>query len=907
MQIKYRILSTFLIVSLSVLTISFGVSFYIHNKIITTFHDVGGEKLPGTIALSRMASELYHIQILLDKYQVSSEETVRNEIEQSLITLDEHYTAHKLFHQQHADIHVSPEIIDEFSRLIARYLLLSQKQNSSVELIKLKYQISEIVEKFTKFVTPHMDKEISESFKKVNEINDLEKFSEYILLFGSLFILLLAVSVSIYLSGHLANPIIELTNIVKQVAAGNLDIQAQINTDDEIGKLGHAFNRMTKEIQAHRIKLEKSNYMLSHANKLAKLGHWEWDLESNQQYWSDQMYALYGLTKEQGPIPLKEVKNHFTQSSWVILQNKINTCLETGKPYQSDIEIIRPNGTTLWVMARGQAVKNKRDKIHKLVGTLQDINDRKTHELEILKLSTVIQQSPENVIITNPNSEIEYVNDSTIQNSGYSRDEIIGQNPNIFASGKTPAQTYMDMWASLKQGLSWKGEFINKRKDGTEYTEFARIIPILDQESEVIHYVAVKEDITEKKRNEKELDNYREHLEEQVEERTRELEIAKKDAESANASKSLFLANMSHEIRTPMNGVIGMTHLALQTNLDSTQRDYIQKAHLSAQNLLGIINDILDFSKIEAGKLEVETTNFSMPAVLQNTLNFVKFKADESNIKLVVNFDKDVPRFFIGDPLRIGQILTNLVTNAIKFSGEGESVIISLVLKSTDQDTFTIHFSVKDNGIGISSEIQQKLFQSFSQADSSTTRKHGGTGLGLRISKELVELMKGKIWVDSEVGKGSDFQFILPLKKADKESVERQIDNLGLEKEIEKLKGKKFLLVDDDEINQEVARKLLVNTGVTVITAYNGLEALSTLESQGFDLVLMDCMMPEMDGYEATKKIRENENYNKLPVIAMTANAMKQDVDKVLSVGMNDHIAKPINPNEMFLTILKWV
>ena len=661
---------------------------------------------------------------------------------------------------------------------------------------------------------------------------------------------------------------------------------------------------------------------------------------------------------------------------------------------------------------------------------LQDITLR-VQETE--RLEKMLEHLPVCMVIMNQNDEVEQINQTGIELLGFERDEIVGNPVDLFI----PQEQVESHKALLKKFFqeeavidtrSLERDFKVKHKSGKLIEIQAVYTPVHFYNG--LYAAVMVRDIT--------LDRQAEFA----------LLEAKRISDDASKAKSDFLANMSHEIRTPMNAIMGMSHLALGCELDRKPKNYVSKVYKAAESLLGIINDILDFSKIEAGKLDIEIIEFSLHDTFADLANIIGLKAGEKNLELLFDISPEVPVMLKGDPLRLNQILINLAGNAVKFTEQGQVVISVNVVTNVSTshcDDINLEFSVKDSGIGMDDEQQKKLFQSFSQADSSTTRKYGGTGLGLTISKNLVELMHGQIWLESKAGEGSCFSFTTRLQVSDvinNKLIEQQKsfladkrilivdDNLlaldvlssilksfhchvvpansgeeaielvkqatlafdfimldwnmpdldgietyqiiksqnnyqdnqfilvtsnandndavdQLKKRInsvlvkpvtsssifdemmrlngdeaysntremkrddeliqnqQRLSGAKILLVEDNELNQELALELLKQSNIEVELAENGAIAVEKVSSKHFDGILMDLQMPVMDGFTATKIIRKSDS--SIPIIAMTANAMVSDKEKILASGMNDHITKPINVNTMFATIAKWV
>ena len=644
------------------------------------------------------------------------------------------------------------------------------------------------------------------------------------------------------------------------------------------------------------------------------------------------------------------------------------------------------------------------------------------------KLSRAVEFSPASIVVTDLHGKIEYVNPKFTEITGYTQEEALGKNPRILRSPCTPPEVHKELWKTISAGQTWHGEFQNLKKNGEEYWEFASISPITDAQGRPTHYIAVKEDITARKHTE------------------RALQQAKLAAENAAQAKSEFLAAMSHEIRTPMNGVVGMTQLLLGTTLSAQQRDFAETIRSSADTLLTIINDILDFSKIEARKMPLSPADTDLLELVEAPLDLLAERAQSKNLDLLSWVAPAVPRYVKVDPVRLRQILTNLIGNAIKFTDHGE-IWLRVQVESQDDANALLRFAVTDTGIGISPSDLTRLFEAFSQVDASTVRRAAGTGLGLAISKQLVELMGGHIGVESREGEGSTFWFTLPLPKttppagtsADldpaclaglrvlilhpsanvRNSLAQRLQPFGIQvsmamhtadalalanpssgnpphdialvhfdvhgrlgwdfaeaiwadpsfaklkivalvplrhlteirwleqngihgvlgqpvrqipllQTLGTLSGRfdppkpapaqpapppidshplhhkpeefRLLLVDDNTVNQKVAKQQLARLGYHAEVAGDGLAALRAVENRPFDLILMDCQMPDMDGYETSRRIRQWERQHKLRpthILAMTANALQGDREKCLSAGMNDYLSKPVRLEDL--------
>ena len=588
----------------------------------------------------------------------------------------------------------------------------------------------------------------------------------------------------------------------------------------------------------------------------------------------------------------------------------------------------RPDGSYVWISMTVAPIREPGRQHEAHVCMIEDISARIASEEELRKLSRAVEQSQASIVITNVKADIEYVNEAFLRRTGYTRQEILGQNPRILNSGETPRATHRALWQALQRGETWSGEFTNRKKDGSTYIEQAVISPLRQPDGTITHYVAVKEDITDERRLTAELARHRDHLMELVAERTKELDEAREQAETANKAKSAFLATMSHEIRTPLNGVIAMAEMLALRPLSPEDLDSTRTILRSAHNLMAVIDDILDFSKIEAGKLELDDSDMSLRHVADDVLASLQAVAEANDVDLAVEVAAAVPTFVRGDATRVRQVLMNLGGNAIKFSRGRPDVRgrVTMHLGVSSATPLRIVLRITDNGIGMAPETMGHLFTSFSQAEASTTRRFGGTGLGLAITKRLVDLMAGTIEVESEPGRGSTFTVTLPFAtgsvsrsaRSDTDAPRRlggepvaasQLRNSPLSLDDARTQGRLILVAEDDTMNQKVILQQLGLLGYAGQIAADGAEALRLWHSGNtYAMLLTDLHMPNMDGYELSLLIRAEEPLGThLPIIALTANALHGEAERATASGMDGYLTKPVPLATLREVLARWI
>jgi signal transduction histidine kinase/ABC-type amino acid transport substrate-binding protein/ActR/RegA family two-component response regulator len=683
--------------------------------------------------------------------------------------------------------------------------------------------------------------------------------------------------------------------------------------------------RLSKEIDFRRateVALQESQVALKEAQRVADIGSWHWYSVPDVIWWSDQLYRIYGRPPGSPPPNYDEDQKNYTPESGARLTAAVKRAMETGESYAIDLELSKNASPRRWVMARGEALRDDDGGIVGLRGTVQDITERRLAEEQLRKHHSEIERQRSLLDSTGELAKIGgWEVDLQTMRLQWTRETFriaeresavepeLENGINLFAPEARPviatavqaaidSATPYDLELPL---ITEKGRNIWVRTQG-----YARQGP----DGKVVSIFGTFQDISERKVIDRELIEYRDHLEILVQTRTKELEVAKEAAEAANIAKSAFLANMSHEIRTPMNGIIGMANILRREGVTPQQAKRLDAIDTSAEHLLSVINDVLDLSKIEAGKFTLEESPVVVSSLLANVRSILAERADAKGLHLLIETG-NLPPNLIGDPTRLQQALLNYATNAVKFTERGTVTVRALLQKET-ASSVVLRFEVQDTGIGISPEAMSRLFGAFEQADNSMTRKYGGTGLGLAITRHMAEMMGGRAGVESSPETGSTFWFTASLRKGAATTSTAAMgataatSAIDAEAEIRQwFAGQRILVVDDEPMNLEIALIHLEHLELPADTAEDGAAAVEMARKNNYAVIFMDMQMPKLNGVEATRQIRQLAGYENTPIVAMTANVFAEDKAQCLAAGMSDFQSKPFSPKEFLATLLR--
>ncbi|MDP2321564.1 MAG: ATP-binding protein [Acidobacteriota bacterium] len=733
--------------------------------------------------------------------------------------------------------------------------------------------------------------------------------------------LFVSVGLAVLLAGTITRPLRRLHESVKGFGDGQFKEPLPASSNDELGLLAREFNRMalaigTKEAELRQLttgleatvaqrtgELSRNETRLKQAQELAEAGSWEWDVVANTVMWSDEAFRIFGFAPGGCTPSYEQYLACIHPDDRPLTIEWIKSVIEKKGPARLDNRIVRPDGEVRAVHGRADVVLDDAGSVVCVFGTTQDITERKQREDKLRLFRSLLEQSADAIFVADPaTTRITVASDSACRSLGYTHEEMLTRRVSDIETTFSDATDFAGRVPQQLAMGSLCAEGRQRRKDGSTFPVEISVSRVRGPEGD--HLLAITRDITERKQAETALLQ------------------AKDAAEAANRAKSVFLATMSHDIRTPMNGVIGAIGLLLDGELTPRQHELATIARSSADALLILINDILDISKIEAGKMPIEQASFDLLRMLEEMGRIFAERAKKRQIALVLRYAPDARRRFVGDAGRIRQILVNLVGNAIKFTERGHVLIGVEEDRSTpNEHAAMLRVTIEDTGIGIAPEAVTRLFERFAQADASTTRRFGGTGLGLAICKRLVELMGGQIGVTSRIGEGSMFWFTLRLQV--------DVSGLGARTAVPnaasapiapparpRFRGR-VLVADDSATNQRVAQLALEGIGCSVELAGNGAEALSLLQQRDYDLVFMDCEMPDVDGFEATREIRALEarlaregpspSHRHVPVIAMTAKVLAGDRERCLAAGMDDYLSKPVELGALIEKLRRWL
>ncbi len=597
---------------------------------------------------------------------------------------------------------------------------------------------------------------------------------------------------------------------------------------------------------------------------------------------NNAILKIFGFQSKEEALDFHFSELYQDPQDYLQIDKKIS---QNGYAKNEVLKMVRRDGEQIYCSLTAKAIQDSQGDFLYFDGTLQDITERIKSEEEIRKLSYAVEQSPSMIIITDIQGHIEYVNPKFLEVSGYSEEDVLGQNPRLFKGGRTLPEIYIQFWETITTGGEWRGEFLNKKKNGDEFWVFTSTSSIKDSQGNIQHYIALQEDITLRKIKEA------------------ELQEAKKAAEEANKAKSQFLAKMSHELRAPLNAIIGYSEMLTEEAQDLQQDEFIpdlEKIRSAGKHLLSLINDILDLSKIEAGKMTLYLEKFDIGSMLQDVVSTSKPLLDKNQNQLVEDYTENLGSMF-ADVTKIRQILFNLLSNASKFTEKG--TIHLEVYPEGEASSRMICFKVTDTGIGMSPDQLSHLFGDFVQADTSTTRKYGGTGLGLSISKRFCEMMGGSISVESGLEKGSVFTAKIPVEVNNPEAEikiepvkKTELKTAVTSKDKTTRKKDTILVIDDDPVMQDIMRRTLQKDGFQVVSALNGEEGLRLARELHPMAITLDVMMPNMDGWSVLTVLKSDINCQNIPVIMLS---IVDDKNMGYALGANDYLTKPVDKEQV--------
>jgi PAS domain S-box-containing protein len=675
--------------------------------------------------------------------------------------------------------------------------------------------------------------------------------------------------------------------------------------------------RLSLELQRkNQEMLQESQFRLQVAVQSANIGLWEWSTELHRMWFSPELKGQLGFTAD-------ELSNDIDQWLPLIHPEDIDPTLEKFKAHirnphsrlEAEYRLRHKDGSYRNILAYGMAYRNESGAVTRILGAHVDITHIRHAQEQLFLLSSALQATANAVLLINDEQKIQWANPAFTHLTGFPLGEVLGQNPRFLDSGLQEDIFYRALWEVVLAGGTWKGERQNRRKDGSLYYEETTLTPIKNIHGQITHLIGVMQDITDRKRWEEVQEHQQSILEQQVKERTAELSLLNTSLAHAAKVKSEFLASMSHELRTPLTSILGLVEVlrsGIYGPLNEKMSNAMRGIEESGQHLLSLLNDVLDLAKIEAGKIELEIKPFSVASVVQSSIRLVRHNALKKRLEIMTHLDPAVP-VIAADERRMKQILVNLLGNAIKFTPDGGDIGIDVNFKPVSTQ---VEFVVWDTGIGISDEDMQRLFKPFEQLDGGLDHKYSGTGLGLSLVYNLVELHHGGIQVESRLGAGSRFIVSLPLGQNREHNPAMQPtkadyldarltgkDISAVPPPVKETRQKICLLVEDNVTNRITLSDFLSGKGYQVIEAENGIEALNKAREFRPDVILMDIQMPVLDGLMAIQHLRQDDRFTATPVIALTALAMQGDRERCLAAGASDYMPKPVSMAELVNTM----